>query len=406
MRASDSLMSLAQGGTLGGKYSSRGLAVCLSFILAACSTTSVKEAEPVASSRPENDVAQLPNLTIAAVGDIMLGTDYPDDRLPPNDISLLEPVSHTLRQADITFGNLEGVLQDGGEPVKRCANPAHCYLFRTPTQYAEKLSAAGFDVINLANNHARDFGETGRENSMAVLAANGIAHTGRAGDFASLEVKQNRVAVIGFAPFRGSNDMLDYETMTAQVSELSRNHNIVVVSFHGGAEGSDRMRIPFTREYFHGEDRGDVVEFARKAVDAGADLVLGHGPHVPRAIELYNGRLIAYSLGNFATYWGIKVSDVNGLAPILSAELDASGRFISGKITSARQLRPAGPQPDEQHTAARKIRELTLADFPQTPLLIDKRGNIRVSSPSSVSGAPPAAAHDPDRVSLFRPGSQ
>jgi len=396
----DRLTSLTQRWSAGGIYSSRGLAVCLSFMLAACSSTTVRDAEPVSTNPVDNDVTQLPNLTIAAVGDIMLGTDYPERRLPPADISLLAPVSHTLRDADITFGNLEGVLQDGGEPVKRCANPAHCYLFRTPGHYVEELSAAGFDVISLANNHARDFGEEGRASSMALLASKGIAHTGRSGDVARLEIKKNRLAVIAFAPFQGSNNMLDHDSVRRQIRSLADEHNIVVVSFHGGAEGSDKMRIPFAREYYHGEDRGDVVEFARMAVDAGADLILGHGPHVPRAVELYKDRLIAYSLGNFATYWGIKISGVNGLAPILTAELAADGRFVRGKITSARQLRPAGPLPDEAHGAARKIRELSLADFPSSPLIIDQRGNIRVTRPSSASGAPPVEDHEQVALSV------
>ncbi len=319
----------------------------------------------------------------------MLGTDYPHDRLPPAGLNLLEPVSYTLQQADITFGNLEGVLIDGGKPFKRCSNPAHCYLFRTPSRFVEQFKQAGFDVVSLANNHARDFGEEGRSTSMALLAAAGIHHSGRDGDVASWEVKGSKVALIAFAPFAGANSMHALEQVRQRITELDHSHDIVLVSFHGGAEGAGVERVPFASEYYHGEARGDVVEFSRLAVDAGADLVLGHGPHVPRAIELYNGRLIAYSLGNFATYWGINVRGRNGLAPILTAELAPDGRFLGGKIVSARQVRPAGPVPDDSHTAARVIRDLTLADFPETPLIIDERGTISVSTPSLLSGAPP-----------------
>lgn len=389
MRPHERLPSLTNRWSSGAKYSARGLAVCLSFILAACSSTAVKDGDPAAADQTGKDVTQLPNLKIAAVGDIMLGTDFPDKRLPPDDISLLGPVSHTLRQADVTIGNLEGVLQDGGEPVKRCANPKNCYLFRTPGRYVNELKDAGFDVLSLANNHARDFGEQGRDNSMAILRGAGIAHTGRDGDSASIRAKGRKIAVIAFAPYQGSNNMLAHDVAQLRIRKLAKEHDIVIVTFHGGAEGAEQTRIPFSREFYHGEDRGNVVKFSRMAIDAGADLVVGHGPHVPRALELYQERLIAYSLGNFATYWGIKVSGINGLAPILSAELDSTGRFISGTITSARQMRPAGPIPDESHTAARMIRSLTIADFPGTPLLIDHRGNIRVSTPSVVSGAPP-----------------
>jgi hypothetical protein len=377
--------------TSAARFSHRGLAVGLSFILAACSTPALKESPPAATpqaSQPPETTLPV-TLTVAAVGDIMLGTDFPKDRLPPSDINILEPVSATLQQADVAFGNLEGVLQDQGEPVKRCGNPANCYLFRTPTRFVEQLKIAGFDAMTLANNHARDFGEEGRSNSMAVLAGAGIRHSGRDGDFASWEVKGKKVALIAFAPFAGANSMLAPQVVQERIGELDRSHDIVLVSFHGGAEGADVAHVPFATEYYHGENRGDVVEFAHLAVQAGADLVIGHGPHVPRALELYHERLIAYSLGNFATYWGIKVSGDNGLAPILSVEIAEDGRFLGGKIVSARQIRPAGPLIDEKHTAARTIRALTIADFPTTPLAFDERGNIGIAAPALLSGAPP-----------------
>lgn len=397
--------SLATRLTSGASYSARGLAVCLSFILAACSTPAVKTDKPVAEAQPQSKsapqptaeeqardtVITRPNLHIAAVGDIMLGTDFPRRRLPPEDASLLEPVAEVLQQADITFGNLEGVLQDGGDPVKRCSNPNSCYLFRTPSNYAAYLEQAGFDVMSLANNHARDFGETGRDSSMTSLQQVGIAHTGRAGDVASLTIKGLKVGIIAFAPYHGSNNMLDKDNVEARVKKLDADHDIVIVSFHGGAEGSGSQRIPFSREIYYGEDRGDVVKFAHAVVDAGADLVIGHGPHVPRAVELYQERLIAYSLGNFATYWGINIRGANGLAPILNTEIKADGEFVSGRIISARQVRPDGTLIDERHAAARVIGELTRADFPNTPLMIDRRGNIRIVTPSAISGAPPEA---------------
>lgn len=372
-------------------FSARGLAMGLSFILAACSTPGVKvshDASPAQKAESLKAPKEL-SLTVAAVGDIMLGTDYPHNRLPPSEINLLEPVVHTLQQADIAFGNLEGVLMDGGEPFKQCNNPAHCYLFRTPGRFVEQLKTAGFDVMSLANNHARDFGEDGRTRSMEILAAAGIQHSGRDGDVASWEVKGMKVALIAFAPFAGANSMLIKGLVQERIAELDRSHDIVLVSFHGGAEGAGVERVPFAREFYYGEDRGDVVAFAHLAVNSGADLVLGHGPHVPRAVELYNGRLIAYSLGNFATYWGINVSGANGLAPILTAELAVDGRFIGGKIVSTHQIRPGGPVPDDACTAARRIRDLTLADFPETPLAIDERGNISITAPSLLSGSPP-----------------
>jgi poly-gamma-glutamate capsule biosynthesis protein CapA/YwtB (metallophosphatase superfamily) len=306
----------------------------------------------------------LREITVAAVGDIMLGTDYPQNHLPDDDgVGFLSGVADMLSAADVTFGNLEGVLLDGGFPRKVCTNPAACFLFRSPSRYVEHLVRAGFDVLSLANNHARDFGEAGRTGTMRILDAAGIAHSGREGDFASLVVNGTRVAVLAFAVTRESNLMHDYEVAAETVLSHAATHDIVIVSFHGGAEGNDVTRLPFAEEEYFGEPRGDVVHFARKMVDAGADLVLGHGPHVVRAMERYQDRLIAYSLGNFATYYGISVEGLNGIAPILQVTLDGQGRFIEGQIYSTVQLRPGGPVRDPDRQALALMRDLSKRDF-------------------------------------------
>lgn len=116
-------------------------------------------------------------------------------------------------------------------------------------------------------------------------------------------------------------------------------------------------------------------------IEAGADLLLGHGPHVPRALEIYRGRLVAYSLGNFATYYGIGVEGLRGLAPIVVARLDAEGRFLGGRIESLIQLRPGGPQPDPERRAAALMRELTVAAFPGSGLVISEAGDLSVPPP-------------------------
>ena len=303
-------------------------------------------------------------LTVAAVGDIMLGTDFPKNHLADDDAeSMLRDVTPVLSGADITVGNLEGVLMDGGEPKKKCKDPDACYLFRSPSRYADRLADAGFDVMSLANNHARDFGEDGRSATMTALQDAGIMHSGRTGDVASWQAGDIRIAFIAFAPFTDSWPMLDQEGGRSQVRLLAENHDIVIVSFHGGAEGVDASHVPFATEYYYGEDRGNVVEFSRGMIDAGADLVLGHGPHVPRAMEIYRERLVAYSLGNFATYYGISVTGEKGYAPILLATLDGNGRFVSGDVVSAVQMRPAGPRIDNRHRAYEMMRALTQEDF-------------------------------------------
>ncbi len=358
-------------------------------ILAGCAAT-----PPVADKPPEpvpQTTAELPTaaavaapdfarmrVNIAAVGDLMLGTDFPENRLPDDDgVGFLAEAAPLLSDADIAFGNLEGVLMEGGTPAKQCQNPSACYMFRSPPRYAAHLRTAGFDVLSLANNHARDFDEAGRDASMAALDAHGIRHSGRFGEVASWEQDGLRFALIAFSPTKGSWPLLEIDVAVAAVAELAADHEIVMVSFHGGAEGfAGAERIGFGMEFAYGEERGDVVRFAHAVIDAGADIVIGHGPHVPRALELYSDRLIAYSLGNFATYYGISVAGPKGYAPMLLTTLDGHGRFLTGKLESFIQIRPGGPQPDAAQKALGMIRELTALDFPDGTLQIAPDGGI------------------------------
>ena len=385
-----------------GSVTSRRILLVSPVLLAlvACTTSPTHRAaplpEPVATPEqievvPVEPVPQaIPPLkssmriSIAAVGDMMIGTDYPKNHLPDDDgVSFLKAVTPFLSAADVAFGNLEGVLVDGGEPGKKCSNPNACYLFRSPTRYAEHYRAAGFDVLSLANNHARDFGEDGRTSTMQALDDVGIHHSGREGEFASFVANNLSVAVLAYAVTKDSNMLLDYELSEQTVMQYAATHDIVIVTFHGGAEGASMMHVPFAEEEYYGEPRGDVAMFARCMVDAGADLVLGHGPHVVRGMERYKDRLIAYSLGNFATYYGISVDGVKGIAPILTATLDGDGRFVEGEIVSTIQLRPDGPSIDEKNRALNLIRGLSIEDFgnpgisfaPNGKLLPHKKGS-------------------------------
>jgi poly-gamma-glutamate capsule biosynthesis protein CapA/YwtB (metallophosphatase superfamily) len=342
-------------------------------IIAGCATAPPRPAAAPPATPPRHH----PGLTLAAVGDVMMGTDFPENILPDDDgVGFLTAVTPILSAPDVTFGNLEGVLQDGGEPVKQCKDTRICFLFRTPTRYAQYLASAGFDVMSLANNHARDFGEEGRSSTMAALDAVGIRHSGREGTVASWVANGRRVALVAFAPNVGSNSLNDPQIGLPLVTQLAATHDIVIVSFHGGAEGNGAEVLPFAREIFAGEDRGDVVEFAHAMIDAGADLVLGHGPHVVRPLELYHDRLIAYSLGNFATYYGISVEGIRGIAPILLCTLDDDGRFVSGHIEATTQIRPAGPSLDPTHGVIELLRTLTDTAFPQGLLSISEDGKL------------------------------
>jgi len=269
-----------------------------------------------------------------AVGDIMMGSDYPAYRLPADTGRyLFVEVAPILRKADIAFGNLEGVLCDGGQCAKDLGK-GYYFAFRTPTRFGQNLKNAGFDILNLANNHARDFGQFGERSTRLILDSLGIRYTDCQGRIGVIDQDSLRVAFIGFYYGPCQNSLLDIDRAEEVIDSLSRLYDIIVVSFHGGREGSRAIHVGSGPEYYFGEARGDLRRFSHAVVDAGADLVLGHGPHVPRGLEVYNGRLIAYSLGNFCTYQGINIKGYCGYAPILSVEIDENGQFLSGKIYS------------------------------------------------------------------------
>lgn len=318
-------------------------------------------------------------LTIVGVGDIMLGTNFPDPNYLPPDSGkyLLKDVLPYLRQADLTFGNHEGVILNEGGNQKHCSNPKLCYLFRSPEFITQNLVNAGFDVMSLANNHAGDFGNPGRKNSMRVLDSLGIHHAGQLAKPYTVFTKEGiTYGFAAFSPNTGTVSINDLENAREIVRRLDSLTDIVIISFHGGAEGRKFEHVTREREYFYGENRGNVYEFSHALIDEGADIIFGHGPHVARAIEVYKKRFIAYSLGNFCTYARFNLSGVNGLAPIAQIKTTNEGEFISGKIISAKQKGEGIPEIDPNFSAALRIKQLTEMDFPDSKIFIDETGNI------------------------------
>jgi hypothetical protein len=325
------------------------------------------------------DQASADSLTIMAVGDIMMGSDYPDNHLPPNDgQDLLMGVDYVLRTADLTLGNLEGPLASGGTCTKTIEK-GKCYAFRTPPAYVKNLIDAGFDFLNCANNHANDFGYAGVTSTHEALADAGIQYGGPDISIGDFEINGRKIVVLPFSVSSGIGSIFEVESAQRLVAEKARDYDIVIVSFHGGGEGVRYLHTVDTFEYYMGWPRGNVVRFARAVVDSGADLVWGHGPHVPRALEIRNGRLIAYSLGNFCT-WGFNLGDERGYAPILKAVLDSTGAFLHGEIISALQRTCTYPVIDDDNLAARLMQRLSREDFPETAPDILDDGTIRLRS--------------------------
>jgi hypothetical protein len=344
----------------------------IAFSLYGLSKKGVQTKQPVTYTAPtitkKTEVAD--TISFAAVGDIMFGTNFPNtSKLPPNmGKELMAPFAIYLKSADVTFGNAEGVFLDSGGTPK--GSGGNVYSFRQPTSMAQYFLDYGFDLISVANNHVADFGEVGLKSTDAVLRKLPIAFAGSVKQpTCIITVKGLKIGMAAFAPHKGSIDMNDIPGAIAIVKKLKDSCNIVLVSFHGGAEGQKNQRVPKRREIFFGQNRGDVHDFAHKMIDAGADIIIGHGPHVVRALELYKNKLIAYSLGNFCTYGMFNLKTVNSYAPLLKLAVNAKGDFIHAQIISGKQLGEGGPIVDEENKEAfNAIKQLSLQDFPTSAL--------------------------------------
>jgi poly-gamma-glutamate capsule biosynthesis protein CapA/YwtB (metallophosphatase superfamily) len=332
-----------------------------------------------AAYAPSDNLYSKDTIRLAAVGDIMLGSTYPSlSYLAPNDgRRLLDQVKPWLQKADVSFGNLEGTVFDGPGTVKNCQDPTKCYAFRSPARYAFHLKEAGFDLLSVANNHMGDFGDIGRRATVRNLDSAGIASSGQLfRPYTQITVKGKTIGMLAFAPNSGCVSLND----TAEAMRLVRKHrnqcDILIVSFHGGAEGSAYRHVPKQREVFLGENRGDVYRFAHRVIDEGADVVLGHGPHVTRGSEVYKGRFITYSMGNFCTYGRFSLKGPNGMAPLFSLDLLPDGRFAGGWIVPVKQYGEGGPVLDPNGEVIREIAELSRLDFNGAGLDVRPNGRL------------------------------
>ena len=319
---------------------------------------------------------------VVAVGDIMMGTIYPNGEfLPPNDdcSRSFSMVKQYFVNADIVFGNLEGVLTDSRAGAKSCNNPAVCYVFGMPTKYVNCLVDAGFNLISLANNHVGDFGEQGRTSTVQTLGNAGINYAGLLScPTAEFVIDGVRYGFCAFAPNVGTVDVRNIPAAQEIVRGLKERNDIVIVSFHAGGEGRAHQHVTRQTETYLGENRGNVYDFAHKMIDAGADILLGHGPHVTRAVEIYKERFISYSMGNFSTFSRINVQDVNGIAPIFRIFTTRDGRFLKAQITPTIQPNnDRNPRYDPSGRVISVIQNLTRTDFPDSRISISDDGWIR-----------------------------
>jgi len=346
------------------------------FILAFCGM----DTSPTMAGGP---LSSKDTVKIVAVGDIMMGTIYPNrEFLPPNnDCSRsFSMVKQYFTNADVVFGNLEGVLTDSNVGAKQCRNPEVCYVFGMPTSYVRCLVDAGFNVLSLANNHVGDFGEQGRTSTVKTLADAGIHYAGLLScPTAEFVIDGVKYGFTAFAPNTGTVDVRNIPAAQEIVRQLKSRNDIVIVSFHAGAEGRTHQHVTRKTETYLGENRGNVYEFAHKMIDAGADVLLGHGPHVTRAVEIYKNRFIAYSMGNFSTFRRINVQGPNGIAPIFRIYTTRDGRFLKAHITPTHQPNDdRTPRYDPEKRVISTIQNLTRTDFPELNIQITNDGWITV----------------------------
>lgn len=298
-------------------------------------------------------------VTIAAVGDTMLGTT---PTLPASPGTYLNAMSSALT-GDVVFGNLEGTLTDATASKCGGAPSSSCFAFRAPPEFSRALRDSGFTVMSNANNHSFDFGQAGQDQTVHALHRAGIAQTGLPGEITIVHVEDFRIAFLGFAPYPNTGPLNDLRAARRLIRRAAGKADLVVCAIHAGAEGTAALHLTGGDETYLGEDRGDPEAFAHMAVDAGADLILGSGPHVLRGMELYHGRLVAYSLGNFAGYHNFSLEGVLGESAVLRITLAADGRFKTGRIVSARLVGAGQPVPDSSGAAAQLVAELSRSDL-------------------------------------------
>lgn len=250
-------------------------------------------------------LAPLPTIRLAAVGDINF------DRSPAYIIQTTGDLAYPLSRvqpifeaADYTIGNLETSLGDIGEPV------AKRYPFQSPPEAAQSLALGGVDLVSLANNHAQDYGPEALLQGIDLLHAAGVATVGGGANETAAyaphvaDINGLKVAFLGYVhvPIEAITDFdtqswtattgapglawADPARVSADVAAIRPEVDLVVVILHSGYEYIEEPSEP-------------QVAAARAAVDAGADLVVGHHAHILQGIHRYNDGVIAYGLGNF-----------------------------------------------------------------------------------------------------------
>ena len=322
-------------------------------------------------------------IRIKAVGDIMVGSITPRKSIPSNPNIYKDSTAWMLDSADITFGNLEGVFITGDIKPQKCSESSRqakrCYEFGMPDSLSRILKDIHIDLVSMDNNHNSDYGYKGVNFTKTLLDSIGIRYASKKSPISYYIKDSIKIGVIAFGHSSISYHVADLKNTKKVITALHSLVDILIVSFHGGAEGSKAIHIKDVTETYYGENRGNIIQFAHTAVDAGADLVLGHGPHVLRGFELYKDKFIAYSLGNFLTHGNVNLRDYKGLTCVLDVKIDKkNGNFINGNIIPVKQIGIGIPIFDNTSQSTKLLQKLSKEDFPNSPLIISDLGEIRI----------------------------
>ena len=279
-----------------------------------------------------SQAATSPSITITAVGDTILGNT---PQLPSDPAGYLSPIRSTLASgAQVVFGNLEGTLTSSTGSKCGSSSGSTCFAFRNPPAFGKYLAGAGFTALGTANNHSKDFGAAGLRDTLNSIRAAHMSYAGQPGQIDYVKAGTVTVAIVAFAPYSSSNNLLNLSTAANLIAKARANAPVVIVYMHAGAEGSRASHVTGQEEHYLGEDRGNPKAFAHMAIAHGASVVIASGPHVLRGIELYRGHPVVYSLGDFASYHNFSTSGVLSKSMILRLTLSPTGAFRSGRITS------------------------------------------------------------------------
>ncbi len=300
-------------------------------------------------------------VTIAWGGDTVLGSTF---GLPPEQGRvMLAHVAPVFRAADIGWVNLEEALSNTTTAKCAGATPGTCYAFGAPMSYARTLPASGIRIVNLANNHADDYGAAGQASTLAALRAAHVAWDGKPGEIEVLRIHGVRVAFLGFAPYKWASLLDNIPAAVKLVKRAAAMADVVVVAIHAGAEGSTADHVPNGTEYFLGENRGNSRAFAHAVINAGADLVVGSGPHVIRGMQWYHGKLIAYSLGNLAGWHTFGMGGTLSESGIVTVTIRGDGSIAAGRWTSLLLEEPGVPVIDSGRESLALVQQLSREDF-------------------------------------------